>query len=312
MYKDDQKAILMMKNPEIQEELEMYLYHRYNLDIEIVDDVLEVFNILGNDEGNDESFELVILDETVSGLYTTSHTLRTLKSRYTHLNVLFLSTLLEITPPYRQSEMELLPGYKVDSYRAELIDMKLDKQLALHSPITLVTTLAEAYQTVCRTLMQIYDVDWAMCSVLRLDEKPVKRGVVAAEYPLVFTEPREFMLKGTGYLEEMFTHFKPVHIPDLNEDDAFCKEIEKKFSRRYRSALLLPMQYNGNCIGLIGLFTLNYSRLYHLADIDLLQRFADMATVCIIAHFYQEHGDLDINKTREEIAQKEDEWDEFD
>jgi transcriptional regulator with GAF, ATPase, and Fis domain len=160
--------------------------------------------------------------------------------------------------------------------------------------------------------MQNYAVDWVMCAVLRLDEKPVKRGVVASEYPLVFTEPREFFLEGNGFLEEMLAHFRPIHIPDLRENEVFGKELEKKFNRPYRSVLLLPMQFSGNCIGFIGLFTLNYSRLYNLVDLDLLQRFADMSTVSIIAHFYQEHGNLDIDKTLKEIKENEDEWNEFD
>jgi hypothetical protein len=308
VYKDDQKVILLTKNTRLKEELESYFSRRYNLAIEPVTDILEVFEMMSVDDPND----LVIFDEAAAGLQPLSHALRTLKSRYTQINVLFLSTLLELAEPFRSSEMELLPGYEIKEYRSEQIDLRMEKHLALITPLTTITSLNETYQTVSKIMMQIYEVDWCTCVVLRLDEKPVNKGVVASEYPLVFTEPQEFSLNGTNYMKDMLTHFKPLHIPDLAEEEAFRKELEDKFSRRFRSVLLLPMQYDGNCIGFIGLFTLNTTRLYRLPDLDLLQRFADVATVSIITRFYQEHGNFDIDEARERIRRKETGWEGLD
>ncbi|MCU0285263.1 MAG: GAF domain-containing protein [Acidobacteria bacterium] len=136
---------------------------------------------------------------------------------------------------------------------------------------------------------------------MRLDQKPPQAGVAASDSPEVLVVPYEYPLKGNGYIEDMLTYYKPVHIPDLNEDLVFRNELEEKFSRRYRSALLLPMQFDGNCIGLLGLFTRSLNRLYRLPDLDLLQRLADMSAVAIITHFYKEFSDVDMEQIETEI-----------
>jgi GAF domain-containing protein len=244
---------------------------------------------------------LAILDENAAGLQTTFHALKTLKARYSGLNVLYLSTLLETTHPFRDSEMEILPEYATETYRSEQIGVHLDKILELLVPITKATSLAEVYEIIPRVMTKTYNADWALCSVLRLDQKPLQTGVAASDFPGVLAIPYEYPLKGTGYLEQMLTYFKPIHIPDLNEDETFRKELEEKFSRRYRSALLFPMQFDGNCIGLLGLFTRSMSRLYTLTDIDLLQRLADISAVAIITHFYRENSDIDMDRIEEEV-----------
>ena len=127
MYKDEQRAILMTKNHGLREKILEYLYQRYNLDTEAADDILEVSNKLAADNSADSSIELVIFDETVEGLPTTAQALKTLKSKYTHVDVLYLSTVLEITPPYRDIEMEMLSEYSDEEYRAEQIDRQMDK-----------------------------------------------------------------------------------------------------------------------------------------------------------------------------------------
>jgi hypothetical protein len=301
MYKNEQKALLLTKNQDLAQKMELYLLKRYNLRTDSVSDLLEVSNRLGDDNPVESSYELLILDENAFGIQTASHALKTLKARYTELNVLYLSTILEITPPYCESEMEILPEYDLENFRREQIDTQLDKILELLIPITKANSLAEIYDLIPRLLVRLYQVDWALCSVLRLDQKPPQAGVAASDSPEVLVVPYEYPLKGNGYIEDMLTYYKPVHIPDLNEDLVFRNELEEKFSRRYRSALLLPMQFDGNCIGLLGLFTRSLNRLYRLPDLDLLQRLADMSAVAIITHFYKEFSDVDMEQIETEI-----------
>lgn len=309
MYKDEQKAFLMIKDPKQRDEVAEYIYQRYNLRSETADDILGVFNLLSADNSPDSTHNLVILDETVAGLQTTSHALKTIKTKYIYLNVLYLSSLLEMMEPYKQAEMEMFPEYEDDEYTEDQIDMHLDRLLSLQMPITKVTSLAEAYETIPRIMLNDYHLDWAVCSVLRLDEKPVQRGVVASNYPPVLEIPQEFFLKGTGCMDDLITHYKPVHIPDLTEDEAFGAELKEKFSREYRSALLMPMQHDGKAIGFLGMFTRSMGRLYRLPDLDLLQRFADMSTVAIITHFYKENSSLDMDRIEKEVKEKD--WDDM-
>jgi GAF domain-containing protein len=301
MYKDEVKAFLMTKDKNLSETMKSYLFDRYNLATETAEEIIDVFNRLAADDTAESSWDLVILDETVAGLQTTSQALKTLKSRYSHINVLYLSTILETAAPYNESEMKLSPDYEDEDYRSMQIDNQLDKLIALLTPVTQATSLKDVYETIPKAMINVYPVDWALCAVLRLDEKPLRRGVAASDFPQILSYPCEFPLKGTGYLEEMLFNFKPVHIPDLNEDEAFRRELEEKFSSRYRSALLLPMQYDGNYIGFLGLFTANRTRLYLLPDLDLLQRLADMCTVAIITHLYREHSNVDIDKLLEDV-----------
>ncbi|HLP48786.1 MAG TPA: hypothetical protein VK469_22790, partial [Candidatus Kapabacteria bacterium] len=134
MYKNEQKALLLTKDQDLAKKMESYLLQRYNLRTESVADLLEVFNRLGADNSLESSYELLILDENASGIQTASHALKTLKSKYTELNVLYLSNILEITPPYCDSEMEILPEYASENFRMEQIGMQLDKVLELLIP----------------------------------------------------------------------------------------------------------------------------------------------------------------------------------
>ncbi|MCU0285264.1 MAG: hypothetical protein MUF15_02590 [Acidobacteria bacterium] len=129
MYKNEQKALLLTKNQDLAQKMELYLLKRYNLRTDSVSDLLEVSNRLGDDNPVESSYELLILDENAFGIQTASHALKTLKARYTELNVLYLSTILEITPPYCESEMEILPEYDLENFRREQIDTQLDKIL---------------------------------------------------------------------------------------------------------------------------------------------------------------------------------------
>lgn len=305
MYKDEQKAILLTKDPTLKETLEPYLLQRYNLRMESSEDILEVFTKLAEDDTPEMYWNLAIIDETVAGLQTTAQSLKTLKAKYHDINVLYLSNILEITDPYREKEMEIHPHYADEEYRLDQMDEQMDKVLDLMVPITKCKGLAEVYDAIPKNMVEMCGVDWALCSVLRLDEKPLKRGVATSDHPEVLEEiPYLFPIKGTGYLEEMLFNFKPIHIPDLDRDIPFRDELEEKFFRRYRSSLLLPMQYDGHYIGFLGFFTKTRPRLYNLAELDILQRFADMCTAAIIAHFYKEHGNVDLDELKRKMKKE--------
>lgn len=301
MYRNEQKALLLTTDQDLGAKLEIYLSQRYNLRTDSVTDLLEVSNRLGADNSVDSSYELLILDENAVGIQTASHALKTLKATYVELNVLYLSSILEITPPYQESEMELLPEYASENFKEEQNGMHMEKTLELLIPITRAKSLAEIYNLIPRVIMKNYQADWAFCSVLRMEQKPPQAGVVASNFPGVLEIPYEYSLGGNGYIEQMLAYFKPIHIPDLTQDVIFRRELEEKFSRRYRSALLLPMQFDGNCIGLLGVFTRSLNRLYRLPDLDLLQRVADMSAVAIITHFYREFTGVDMDRIEEEV-----------
>lgn len=304
MYKDEQKAILLTKDTTLKETLEPYLYQRYNLRMESTEDILEIFTKLAADDTPEMYWNLAIIDETAAGLQTTAQSLKTLKAKYNDINVVYLSNILEITEPYRKKEMKIPPEYADEDYRLDQMDEQMDNVLGLMVPITKCKCLAEVYDAIPKSMVENYGVDWALCSVLRLDEKPLKRGVATSDHPEILDIPYLFPIKGTGYLEEMLFNFKPIHIPDLDKDIPFRDELEAKFFRRYRSSLLLPMQYDGHYIGFLGFFTRTRPRLYNLAELDILQRFADMCTAAIIAHFYKEHGDLDLDDIKRRMEKE--------
>jgi hypothetical protein len=161
-------------------------------------------------------------------------------------------------------------------------------------------SLEEVYQKVCKILVEEFQADVAICTILRLDEKPVARGSVVEDFPHA-EAPYEFQLNGTGHLRQLVDYFKPIHIPDLNKEKAFRKELEEKFSDTFASAFLLPMQMLGKCIGFIGLFTREKKRLYNLTDLDICQRIADTATILIITIFSIKHENIKVKRQDEQL-----------
>ncbi len=308
MYKDDQKALVMLKDSSQTEKLKHYFFQRYNLHIDTADDILEVFNLLGADDCPDSSYELLILDENVAGLSTTAQSIKTLKSKYPAMSILYLSTILELAPANFDLQDISDPLFDDDVHRMERIDLQMDRQIALQTPLTEAGNLADTYQTVSLQPVLEEETDYVFCSVLRLDQNPASTGVLASNYPEILTVPTEYPLKGTGHLTDMMDFYKPVHIPDMEKESAFSAELEEKFARSYRSALLVPMQFSGKAIGCIGFFMRDEPRMYLLPDLDICQRYADMATVAIIAHFYKEHSDLDMDKIEEDVKGRDERW----
>jgi hypothetical protein len=295
MYKDGQKALLMANDTDLRNAMETYLHKRYNLETDSVDGLIEVIHRIGDDC----PYELVILDEAVEGLAAASHALKKIKDECVETNVLFLSDLLEMREPYNLEKFQLPPEFEDDDFRERQSDAYIDKRISAQQPVMKSTSLEEVYHKVCRRLVEEFRGDCSICTILRLDEKPVIRGTVVEEFPGM-EMPYEFQLKGTGHLQQLVDYFKPIHIPDLNKEKAFRKELEEKFSGPFGSALLLPMQMLGRCIGFVGVFTREKNRLYNLVDLDICQRLADTATVLIIAIFSIKHENIKIKHPEEQ------------
>ncbi|MCX6581659.1 MAG: GAF domain-containing protein [Candidatus Aminicenantes bacterium] len=297
MYIDGKKALLMIKDPDIKNKIGNYLFFRYNLLTESVDGILEVLQQISGDS----SYELVILDETVAGLATASQTLINIKDRDFETNVLYLSTLLEITDPYFLGQLDLLPHFSDTFYRLDQTNTQLQLRLDMHSPVMRASTMEEVYPVVCRRLAEAFNADGALCANLRLGVEPVTSGIMVGNFPWEDRERYEFHIPSSGYFRELITYYRPVHIPDLDEYPEFRRELEEKFSFPCRSILLLPMQLAGKCVGFIGMYMRESSRVFNLVEIELSQRLADTAAAVLVSIFFKKHVGVPIDRLEEKM-----------
>ncbi len=279
MYNDGEKALMLLEDYRWVEKMENYLYFRYNLQMEPASDMLDIFNHVNNHE---ESYELVVIDENVNGLPTTSQALRTLKNHGVP-NVMYLSTLHEISNPVYRTEMELLPKYMNHTFRYEQSNIKNENAFKMMEPIFSSRTYGDLYSNCCRTLTEVFNLDFALCVILRSDNRPVIRGILAATYPqLPGYSPVEIEMKENRYLRDMIDYSKPIHIPDSALEQEFCLDLLQQYALTFRSALVIPMEADGRCVGFLGMFTANRSRLFRITDIDLALGMAGIASAASI------------------------------
>lgn len=297
MYIDGKKALLMIKDPDIKNIIGNYLFFRYNLLTESVDGILEVLQQISGES----TYELVILDEAVAGLATASQALVNIKDRNLETNVLFLSTLLEITAPYFVGQLDLLPNYADSFYRMDQTNTQLQLRLDMHAPVMMAATMEEVYPIVCRRLAEAFNADGALCANLRLGVEPVTRGIMVGNFPWDGRERYEFHIPSSGYFRELITYYRPVHIPDLDEVPEFRRELEEKFSLDCRSILILPMQIAGKCVGFIGMYMSEIPRVFNLAEIELSQRLADTAAAVLISIFFKKYVGVKIDRLEEKV-----------
>lgn len=297
MYIDGKKALLMIKDPDIKNKIGNYLFFRYNLLTESVDGILEVLQQISGDS----SYELVILDEAVAGLATASQTLINIKDRDFETNVLYLSTLLEITDPYFGSQLDQLPHCSDTFYRLDQTNAQLQIRLDMHSPVMKASTMEEVYPIVCRRLAEAFNADGALCANLRLGDEPVTRGIMVGNFPLEDQERYEFRIPSSGCFRELITYYRPVHIPDLDEIPGFRRELEERFALRCRSILILPMQIAGKCVGFIGMYMREIPRVFNLVEIELSQRLADTAAAVLVSIFFKKHVRVTIDRLEENV-----------
>ncbi|MCP5103290.1 MAG: hypothetical protein GY950_07925, partial [bacterium] len=282
----------MIKDQDVKNKIAEYLPLRYNLLTESAEDILEVLNRISEHP----DYELVILDETIAGLATTSHTLNNIKDREFDTNVLYLSNLRELTPPYWEDQLELLPLCSDENFRLSRTTEHMKNRLAMHSPVMKATTMEEAYPIVCNQLVESFQVDGALTANLRLRTDPVINGIISGTNPADNIRREEFYIAPTGHLRELITYYHPIHIPDLNEEPEFVRDLEEKFQLRCRSILLLPMQLAGKSVGFIGMYMREKPRVFNLAEIDLSQRMADTATAILISIFFKKHINIKIDR----------------
>lgn len=292
MYDDGKKALLMTKDLNLAEQMKAYLAHRYNLILETSSDPLDVLQRIGSD---DDSYEVAILDEHATGLTTASQLFKTIKDQDISPTVMYLATLREIVDPAYRQELKILPHYSDEIYRLEQNSMRVGKMLSLFKPLFESKTIKDVCQNSCQSLVETLKADCALCVLPKFDVEPPVRGTVAANYPDLLTEPYEIQLKGDRHFIELADYFKPVHIPDLNIDKAFCRELLERFSAPYRSVLMVPMMIAGKFLGYFGVFSQKSARLFRLVDIDQALRLADFSAAVAVNIFM-----TDIKKDSEE------------
>lgn len=297
MFSKGQKALLMIGDPQLHERAKGYLYSRYNLEADSAEGILEVFSQINNQE---EDYELVILDEAVEGLSTTSQTLKTIKDQCTSTNVLYLSTLMEMAEPYWETEMVVPSEVTVEEFREEWANDRIDRLFTLHTPLTNANSLEDVYRLTGERLGELFLMDFGFVSILLQEDGTPVEGKLVWQFPKVGEEELEFDL-GDGRLSEMARYYKPIHIPDLEVDKKFQKELEEIFGKTFRSVLLLPMQILGNCLGFLGVFTEKQTRLYNLVDIDMGQRLADISALAILTILYTQSNDIQVKMPDERV-----------
>lgn len=296
MYIDGKKALIMIKDESLKHRLLDYLPRRYNLPTESADDILDVLHRVSGDE----KYELVILDEEVAGLATTSHTMNNIKDRNHETNVLYLSSLKELNDPYWLEQLDWLPLCTEEDYRIDRTMLYLHSRLAMHAPVMTANTMAEAYPIVCDQLTGTFQADGAFIANLRLGVDPVNKGIVVGTNPPDPGEREEFKIEPSGLLRDLVTYYRPVHFPDIDEYPAFARELEEKLRVRCRSLLLVPTQLAGKCVGFIGMYMKELPRLFSLPEIDLIQRLADTTAAVLITIFFRDYINVKINKKDEE------------
>lgn len=297
VYLDGKKALMMIKDAAAEKKIQDYLLQRYNLITESVDDILSVLHRVSGEAG----YDLVILDEEISGLAPTSHALNNIKDGNFETNVLYLSTLHELFGPHWVKQLDLLPLCGDEEFRLDESTRYVHNRLAMHSPVMKATSMGEAYPIVCRQLMESFNPDGALIANLRLGVEPVTKGIVVDIVPPDEGTREEFVIEPTGYLRELITYFRPIHIPDLEKEPAFARELEEKFSIRCQSILLLPMQLAGKCVGFTGMYMWEQPRLFNIPEIDLSQRLADTAAAVLISLFFRDHINIKIPRDDEDM-----------
>lgn len=264
----------MTSDSGLTKKMEEYLFQRYNLRLESSADVLDV---LGRVVNYDNSYELAILDETLTGLPTTFHVLKTIKDQNVVPNVLYLSSLHEITDSELKNKIDMSALNFNHMLGGDPSETESKRLFSIFSLIMKSPTIRDICQQTCQSLVESINVDHAVCVLPRFEDSPIVRGIVASTYPDLLDEPYEISLRGSRYFDELIDYFKPIHIPDLYEDKEFCQELMDKFSAIFRSALIVPMTISGKCLGYFGVFTQNSIRVFNLTDIDHCTRLADFA-----------------------------------
>jgi hypothetical protein len=296
MYYNNTRALLMTNDSEFQENMQNYLFNRYNLIIDTAADSLEVLERFGS---TGEPYEMIILDEDIDGLPTASHVFKSIKKQDEQTCVMFRSTLKELTEPYSRTEIALPPQYADRDFRLGEALRRIDTLNTLIYPIINSKNMEEVYQNVCEGLAKVFKVDYAVVAITRSDQKPIKQANLVWNIPGRIKElPLEFNIEGSAYLENLVKYYKPIYIPNIDvgekHKNPFLQDIKERFSYSFRSALLAPLVFNSATIGLFGLFTEKEGRFYNLVDLDTLLKVADFGAIAIIAAFLKEHKEMEI------------------
>lgn len=285
MFMTGDRAIVMMQDTELRSKVEPYLQARYNLETENANGILDVLQRIGT---SDKSYEVIILDEDVEGLAAASHAFRTIREQQVDTSVVYLSNILEIVHPQWGGRLNKPQVFEDDDFREDMVNVRIGNILALTGPLLGAKNLGDVYMNFCMTLKEVFNADNVVCSILRMDENPVFRATVMCD--LYQDNGDSIRFEGDGKISDLIQYYKPVHIPDLELDKPFQRELEVKFHHRYRSVLMIPLLIGGKCIGFFSLFTRNRKRMYRFDDIELCIRVGELASGVIIYTFAKEQG----------------------
>jgi len=308
MYYYGNKALVMTNDPGYRLDIEDFLGTQYNLEVDMVGDSLEV---LGRFADFDHNYRLIILDENVDGLSTASHVFRTIKEKDDQICVLYRSAIKELAGPFKERGPAIGGGLERtvgDSFadtslfldnldsRLDLAGRRVDRINSLIYPVIRATDMEGIYENTCEGLNKMFGVDYSLMGIMRLDQKPVHLGNMVWDSPRLKDTPLEIDILGSDNLENLVRYFNPLHIPDMEKETAFGKDLERVFGLKARSAYMVPMMFDGSCLGFIGMFTRKEPRIYSLVEQDIIHKLSDFATISIVGIFAQSHLNIKIPK----------------
>jgi len=164
-----------------------------------------------------------------------------------------------------------------------------------------ITGLAEAAAAISSTL----DLDAVLQTVARL-ACDVVRGETAALFSLdqargkliglAATGPRRDVIvkqefdARTGIVGQVVRTRQAVHVPNVDKDSVFCKEIDAIASRRTRTVIAAPLVQRAEVIGVIEVANRRDGTSFAEGDLRLLQIFATLAAGAI--HNARMHTEL--------------------
>jgi hypothetical protein len=308
MYYYGNKALVMTDDPGFRLDIEDFLETQYNLEVDMVENSLEV---LGRFADIDHKYQLIILDEKVDGLSTASHVFRTIKENDDQICVLYRSAIKEIAGPFKERGPAI--GGKrrsvfddgigdaslfldnLDS-RLDLASRRVDRINSLIYPVIRATDMEGIYESACAGLNKMFDVDYSLIAIMRLELKPVKLGNMVWDCPRYKETPMEFDIQGSDKLEKLVNYFNPLHIPDMENEPSFGEDLERVFGLKARSAYMVPMVFDGSCLGFIGMFTRKEPRIYSLVEQDIIHKLSDFTTISVVGVYAQTHLNIKIPK----------------
>lgn len=285
MFQDGDRVLLLMKDASLRIRTAEYLQYRYNLEVTMAEDLLEVLALMCSGE---DVFEALILDEDVAGLAATSHAIRKIRCQRVRAASLYLSDLPEIVHPQWGGRFRQIDALKASYVREELILKRVNKMAQVSSALMSAYSVTDICGAFCSAMKETLEVDNVVCILLKMDTNTATYGLAMED----LNQDSNYLVSvdNSPTLRHLVKYCKPVHCPELGVDPALKEEILRKFGMKCRSALLAPIPVMDACIGFIGLFNTRRRRMFTLPDLEHVIRGADLAGGAIIFAMARENG----------------------